>query len=473
MSSETDPPDSDGDSGIDDKTIRLTLAVSSVVFVLLGVAYFVNYALGGYVDGGLTALAAILSVGGVVMGLATLLSYRYDDSDDESDETDPLEPHSAGDEPPTDDFYDDGSDSDDLESDDSDAFIDMSGDDDADSDKEDDLGFDVSVDETDSESVDIDEFPERAVEQTDVEESDEDDSQETRLQQATRVGRESVERFAQWARDEDWASHWDTVRSPVAHVVALAVTGVVTYLVLEWMWAALGPIETIAAVVVFVVSAISIPVGVMLFGPSFFGPLKSIFGKMHWFTGHLAWGYTYLVETDNGWTLCPGRETQYYLDGNWEDIDHGQGNHTVVLGLPFGIIRHKGDDTYDDLTRDGIAGTSTRTDGGAVANGSSTTKDRSGSETNSGSGVSQRTRAGIQEVSPDLSGDDTLQIDLVRVASGGLLQVGDAELIERAEYDELESIASGSRLDGFLPILAMLFGIIFGSVMGLLMTGAF
>jgi len=311
----------------------------------------------------------------------------------------------------------------------------------------------ASADERDSDADPLD--PHSA-----VDEADDDDTDVSFWAQ-------QAERLKAWEDRQDWKSHWRRVKSPVAHVVALAVTAAVIYLVLQWMWTALGPIETIAGVVVFVITAVSIPVGIMLFGPSFIGIFKSIFGKAHWFTAHLAWQHAYLVETNTGYELCPGNDEEYYLDGRWHDIDHGIQNKTVVLGLPFGIIRHKDKETYQDLCYDPVSKT-TQTDGGvASANGQS----GNGTAGDSSSKPDGRRRARMEEVSPSLSSTGH-RIDLVKVASGGLLQAGDAELIERAEYDELEDIAGGSRLDGFLPILAMLFGIIFGSVMGLFMTGA-
>jgi len=412
-------------------TLTLVLAASAIAFLLVSGGIFAYSVLGGGLSQTLTTAAVVAALAGLCASLAAFGSYRFQDTADTEEESDPLDPQSAADEPPADPPAFESSD-------------DEAGTEEVEAPADDGFGTTVNLDEERASGPESEPVVNGVVEDDAVDESED---------------------------STDWNAMWEKARSPVAHIAALGITTIVIGFVLRWMWYSLGPIETIAGVVVFVLSAIMIPVGVMLFGPSFFGLLKTTFGKAHWFTGHLAWGESYLVETDTGWELCPGSDGKFYLDGEWETIDHGLENQTVVLGLPFGFIRHKGEDTYEEFEPDAVS-SATRTDGGAAMTGGS--KPGSNGQTNSESSVSSRKRAGIEEASPSLSSDDgKMSIDLVRVMSGGLLQAGDAQLIERAEYDELEDIATGSRLDGFLPILAMLFGIIFGSVMGLFMIGAF
>lgn len=239
---------------------------------------------------------------------------------------------------------------------------------------------------------------------------------------------------------------WARIKSPVYHLLALVITGWVVWKFLGWLWVTIGPIMTIASVVVALISAFLIPVTVLLFGPSFPGFLRGFFGTTHWFLGQLVYGSTYLVEVDDEYHLCPGSAERYYLDGEWHDIDAGQSNRSVILGMPFGLINHKEETTFEDLRQDAI---DTRADGGAT-----------------------RKRGSIKEFDGGGVADEKWQIDLVRLGADGLLEAGDARIIEEAEMDQLEEIASGSRLDGWKPMIAMLVGIIMGALTGLLMTGA-
>jgi len=238
---------------------------------------------------------------------------------------------------------------------------------------------------------------------------------------------------------------WQRIKSPVYHLLAIGITLFGVWKLLGWLWVTIGPVETIASVVVAVISAFLIPVTVLLFGPSFPGFMRSFFGTTHWFLGQLVYGSTYLVEDGDDYALCPGDAEKYYLDGDWYEIDGGLSNRSVILGMPFGLLPHKTEDTYEELRQD--AG-GARADGGAV-----------------------RKRAGYKEFDGGEADDGELQLDLVRLGADGLLEAGDARLIEEAEMDQLEEIASGSRLDGWKPMLAMLVGIIMGAITGLLMTG--
>lgn len=224
------------------------------------------------------------------------------------------------------------------------------------------------------------------------------------------------------------------------------------YWILGWMWGAFGPIATIAYVVIFVFGAVGTPLFVILFGPSFPGFFKDIYGKLHWFLGALTYGNTILVETDERWDACPAKDGDVYVDGEWQPIEGGWEHKSTILGLPFAIARDKsGDGTYAGVRVDPKADT--------VATGRVVKSPSHGN----------RERGGYQEASPevDVSGDDGIWlVDLVRVLGSGLVHAGDGELVEQAEMDTLQDEAKASRMQGWKPVVGMIAGLVLGTGVG-------
>lgn len=224
------------------------------------------------------------------------------------------------------------------------------------------------------------------------------------------------------------------------------------YWVLQFMWGAFGPVSTIAYVVLFVIGAIGTPLFVILFGPSFPNLFKDLYGKLHWFLGALTFGNTIIVETDDGWDVCPARDGHIYIHGAWHEITGGLEHKSTILGLPFAIARDKtSDDTYANIRVDPHA--QAVSDGGVVKS------------PNTG----QRKRGDYDEASPDLdvSGvDGVWLVDLVRIMSSGLVHAGDGELVEQAEMDQLQDEAKSTRMQGWKPVIGMIAGLVLGCGVG-------
>ncbi|MGB9966124.1 hypothetical protein [Halobacterium hubeiense] len=270
------------------------------------------------------------------------------------------------------------------------------------------------------------------------------------------AARAAGERTRTEIEDVDWRAHARTAAPYAAKAAGGILVLVGIWWVLQAMWTAFGPISTIAYVVLFVVGAVGTPLFVILFAPSFPNLMKDIYGKMHWFLGALTYGNTILVETDDGWTICPARDGKVYINGEWEDIEGGFKYQSTILGLPFGIARDKSsDDAYADVRVDPRA--EALSDGGVVAS------------PDSGS----RNRGGYSEANPDVdvSGNDGIWlVDLVRVMASGLVHAGDGELVEQAEMDKLQDEAKASRMQGWKPVVGMIAGLILGAGTGFIIV---
>lgn len=266
------------------------------------------------------------------------------------------------------------------------------------------------------------------------------------------VVREGAERSRDRLGDVEWREHAGTA-APYAVKAVGGIIGLVSvYWILQWMWGAFGPISTIAYVVFFTIGAVGTPLFVILFGPSFPGLFKDLYGKLHWFLGALTYGNTVLVETDEGWEACPAADGAVYVDDEWQEIHGGWENKSTILGLPFAIARDKSsDDAYAHVRVDPKA--DAVSDGGVV---------QAPSHGN-------RERGGYQEAAPDVdvTGDDGVWlVDLVRVEGSGLVHAGDGELVEQAEMDKLQDEAKSSRMQGWKPVVGMIAGLLLGCGVG-------
>lgn len=247
-----------------------------------------------------------------------------------------------------------------------------------------------------------------------------------------------------------------------------ALVGIFTVLFLSWNLA--GPIDTIVYAYLFVFGASFLPTAVLLGAPSFPRSLKSIFGKLHFTLGQMAFGVGYLVQREDRWEMCPGTRDEVYVDGMWHDIEGGKTNLSVLGWKPFGILRYK---TEQTLKEERVEFEERRTkdrsiDEIATANVSELVSD-------GGQGTPRPTveRAGIKEQAPHPSavGRDEWLIDLKRLFNRGLKKFGDIALIEKAEEVTMRAEAQSSKVDGMEAIVGSIVGLILGLMTGYVMLG--
>lgn len=213
-----------------------------------------------------------------------------------------------------------------------------------------------------------------------------------------------------------------------------------------------GVLDTVIYVVLFGVGATFVPLTIMLGAPSFPRSFKKAFGNLHFVLGQLAFDGSYLVQREDSWEMCPGREHAVFVDGEWHEIEGGR-KHLSVLGWkPFGILRYKEAGTMRDVRVDPRNLAETRADGGSVS----------------------VERANYQEMLPDatISGSEGWWlVDLKRVFSRGIKKIGDISLIEKAEEVTMRKEAKSSRAGGWEPIIGSVVGLIIGVATGYVLLG--
>jgi hypothetical protein len=205
---------------------------------------------------------------------------------------------------------------------------------------------------------------------------------------------------------------------------------------------AFGLIETIIYAFVFGFTATVVPISIMLMRAG--TPFNAGIGRFHVVLGAFAFGHHYLVQLDDRWKWCPGDGARYWLDGEYHDIDAGFDNRSVLGWRPFGILRHKDYDTLaDKRVDDGGAGDVSIADGGAV--------NRGGYD--------------MLEEPPETGRREWL-LDLRRVLTRGIKQIGDIDLIETAEEIIERGQVDESKMGSYRPLVAFVVMSIIGLIAG-------
>lgn len=201
-----------------------------------------------------------------------------------------------------------------------------------------------------------------------------------------------------------------------------------------------GTTTTVIYALLFCVGLGLLPGLVGFFGVSFTGGMRKISGALHFRLAQLAFGGSYLVQTDDGWQICPGKAEQVYFDGEWQDVKGG--DKRKILGKsPFGLLRYKEDDTWRELRSDALP----------VADG--------------GEGIVP----GIDTVQVTPQARDW-RLDLRRAFARGLRQIADISAIEKAEEIAMRQEARDSRIGGWEPIIGSLIGLLLGILTAWVMT---
>lgn len=235
---------------------------------------------------------------------------------------------------------------------------------------------------------------------------------------------------------------------------ALGVLGVIALGLIYLSLQLAGVLATILYVFLFLVGSLGIPSTILLMGPSFFGFVRSTMGKLHFILGQMAFGTGYLVQRVDKWEMCPGTSDAVFVDDSWHHLE-GRTNKSVLGWQPFGIVRFKTEQTLQEarvdpknlaINDDGI----TQTDGGNSVD-----------------------RANYGEIPPDpsVTGDTSWLLDLKRVFTNGVKQMGDISLIEKAEEVTMRKESKDGRTAGWEPIIGSLVGIVLGVATGYVMLG--
>lgn len=212
-----------------------------------------------------------------------------------------------------------------------------------------------------------------------------------------------------------------------------------------------GPVNTIAYVILFLLTATLLPVCIGLFGNAV--PGSTAIGKLHIILGALAFDHHYLVERADRWEWCPGDRGTVYVDGEWYEIDGGLDNYSVLGWRPFGIIPFKDEDTWAEYRIDEKA-KSIRS--GTVADG----------------GTHDTERAGWTLREPPVrAGIDTWVLDLKRIYSSGVRKIGDISLIETAEEVIERGQVQEERVGQLSPWIQTSIGIVMGVLAAALYVG--
>jgi len=203
-------------------------------------------------------------------------------------------------------------------------------------------------------------------------------------------------------------------QAKVAATVGAAFLLVVT--VLWWSATSHGPIATMVYAILFVLALGIMPIIIYMLGAA----TPQFIGKLHFILGSVAFDHHYLVQRETGWEWCPGERGRVWIDGEWRNIDAGETNLSVLNWRPFGVLRDKEQDTWVDERVDTAA---------------QRFKPERETDPTTDGGQDTVVRAGVREVDqPEISGlDGTWLLDLKRMYSRGLKQIGDIELIETAE----------------------------------------
>lgn len=205
-----------------------------------------------------------------------------------------------------------------------------------------------------------------------------------------------------------------------------------------------GLVSTIIYAFAFLVSLSLFPTLIGMMGSS--TPFSGSIAKLHIALGAFAFNHHYLVQRDNKWEWCPGSADTVYIDDQWHDIDGGTKNKSVLGWRPFGVLRYKEAESMSKYRTDTRAQNlrGATTDGGTV------------------------TRAGYTEAKPPaVTGDDgEWVIDLKRVFSHGIKDIGDIDLIQTAEEIIERQQVDDARTGGFQHAVTFVVSLIIGLVAG-------
>lgn len=239
----------------------------------------------------------------------------------------------------------------------------------------------------------------------------------------------------------------EILKAIAIRVVAITLVGGVVVGSLYATYRYVGLLNTIVYTLLFLATVTLAPLTINLAGNGvpFNGPL----GRGHIVLGAFAYGHHYLVQRDgNRWEWCPGTQTHVYIDAEWHEIAGGHENKSVLGWRPFGILRYKTNDTYQDVRVDNKAlkdtgRDETIADGGGVMRGSFTETNR-----------------------PTVSGHGSRWlVDLKRLWSSGVQKIGDIAIIETAE----EIIERGQVNDNTItgnPTVTFFVALVLGVVVG-------
>lgn len=264
------------------------------------------------------------------------------------------------------------------------------------------------------------------------------------------------------AERKRWLKVW-TVKV-IAGLSVLA--GVFAVLSLSWIFA--GPISTIVYVMLFVFGASFLPTAVLLGAPSFPRSLKSVFGKLHFTLGQMAFEVGYLVQREDRWEMCPGTRDEVFIDDRWHEIEGGKTNLSVLGWKPFGILRYKTEETLQEERVD-----LEQTPRQDMSINDIASADVSQIVGDGGRETPTIERAGIPEhpPKPSVVGEGEWLIDLKRVFNRGLKKFGDISVIEKAEEVTMRKEAKSSSVSGMEAIIGSIVGLVLGLATGYVMLG--
>lgn len=238
-----------------------------------------------------------------------------------------------------------------------------------------------------------------------------------------------------------------STRAKGAYVGVASLIAAIAVFVLSVMFN--GVVATMVYAVLFVVFLTAIPTAIGVLGHAV--PGNKSLAKLQIVLGAVAFNHHYLVQTDDGWEWCAGDENHYYLNGTLHGIDGGFENRSVMGWRPFGVLRHKTDQTLQTV----------RTDIKAE-------RDRAAAD----GGESQIERGGYSEAEPPIESgiDGQWLVDLKRVFSSGIRKIGDIDLIETAEEMIERGQVDDSRMAGWRPVIGSLVGMMIGAGIAYLMV---
>lgn len=228
--------------------------------------------------------------------------------------------------------------------------------------------------------------------------------------------------------------------------LSVGIVSFLFWLAVQWV----GIIDAIIYSLLFVVGLSLMPFAIALVGKDL--PFNGMFGRLHVLLGALAYNHHYLVDLGDKWEWCPGEAERVYIDGQWYDIEGGFDNRSVLGWRPFGILRYKDTETLAAIRADSDALEQRPDAGRAAADGGAVTVEQ----------------GGYDEASPPtVSGKGGMWLlDLKRLYSRGVRKIGDTELVETAEEVIERGEVTGSKIEGWRPVIGALMGLALGVLMG-------
>jgi len=181
------------------------------------------------------------------------------------------------------------------------------------------------------------------------------------------------------------------------------------------------------------------------------GSMPVSVGKFHIILMQVAFNHGYLVQREDRYEWCPGTATEVWIDGQSHDLE-GTDNLTVFGWRPFGVLRYKEGDTWEEQRVDTASQSNAMPNGGTVE------------------------RAEIEELPPDYSVDvesgtkGWWVLDLKRIYGRGVRKIGDIELYERAEEVIERGELAGQKQHQERPLLQVSLAMFFGVVVSFIMV---